>query len=163
MKFKTYSFQALIFVFFSIFAINAFSAQYIIEDTATVETTGNVKLSDGSEFSNIAIIGHWKDNIGSFGSNKCYGNLEKKEDITLSLETVCEKESSYGTLITRGGRKKSFQDAGVGALEIIDAKGSYLKLIGTKCRYAVSYFKKHIQYTTVCNIDDEIFEEIKIK
>ena len=68
MKFTIYLFLILI-------TIKLNSKDYIIKDTATIE---NIKLSDNSEYSIVSIIGHWKDNLGSFSSSKCYGSLEKK-------------------------------------------------------------------------------------
>ena len=36
-----------------------------------------------------------------------------------------KKKSERGDLITRGGRKKSLQEAGVGRTDIIDARGGF--------------------------------------
>ncbi len=152
--------KTLLYFSIILFFFNVSAKVYIIEDTASVEIIDKIELTDGSEFSVISIIGHWKDNLGSFGSNKCYGTLEKKNDITLFLETVCEKESTKGKIITRGGRKKSLQEAGIGSIKIIDATKIYKDLINLECKYAVSYFKNHIQYTTKCNIDDYVFKKI---
>ena len=149
------------FLLVFIFIINnAYAEIYTIEDTATVKTINKIELSDGSEYAIISIIGHWKDSVGSFGNSECYGTLEKKNNITLLLDTVCEKKSERGDLITRGGRKKSLGEAGVGRIDIIDARGGFKKLVGNSCKYAVIYFKKHIQYTTKCNIDDNIFNQV---
>ena len=150
----------IICLFLILIAIKLNSKDYIIKDTATVEIIENIKLSDNKEFSIVSIIGHWKDNLGSFGSSRCYGSLEKKNNITIVLDTVCEKESSRGKIITRGGRKDSNTDAGVGYIKIIDATKDYLELLNVSCKYAVSYFKKHIQYITKCNVEDEIFNKI---
>ena len=150
----------VICLFLVLITIKLNSKDYIIKDTATVEIIENIKLSDNSEYSIISIIGHWKDNLGSFGSSKCYGSLEKKDNITLVLDTVCEKESLNGKIITRGGRKNSNMDAGVGFIDIIDATNDYLELLNLSCKYAVSYFKKHIQYITKCKVEDDIFNKI---
>ena len=136
------------------------SKDYIIKDTATIEIIENIKLSDNSEYSIVSIIGHWKDNLGSFGSSKCYGSLEKKNNITLVLDTVCEKESVRGKIVTRGGRKDSNTEAGIGYINIIDATKDYLELIDVNCKYAVSYFKKNVQYNTKCDLEEDIFKSI---
>ena len=152
--------KLVICLFLVLIAIKLNSKDYIIKDTATVEIIENIKLSDNREYSIVSIIGHWKDNLGSFGSSKCYGSLEKKNNITLVLDTVCEKESLNGKIITRGGRKNSNMDAGIGVINIIDATNDYLELINSSCKYAVSYFKKHIQYTTKCNVEDDTLNKI---
>ena len=150
----------IICLFLILITIKLNSKDYIIEDTATVEIIENIKLSDNSEYAIVSIIGHWKDNLGSFGSSKCYGSLERKNNITLVLDVVCEKESLNGKIITRGGRKNSNMDAGVGFANIVDATNDYLELLNVSCKYAVSYFKKHIQYNTKCNLEDDTFNKI---
>ena len=145
------------------FCVQVAAEVYLIEDTATIEKIGKIKLTDESEYSIISIIGHWKDNIGSFGSNTCYGKLEKKKDITLLLETVCVKESIQGKIFTKGGRKKSLNKAGVGILEVIDATAKYKALKGKNCTYAVSYFKKSIQYITKCKVSEKTLRTLKNK
>ncbi len=150
----------IICLFLILIAINLNSKDYIIKDTATIEIIKNIKLSDNSEYSIVSIIGHWKDNLGSFGSSKCYGSLERKNNITLVLDTVCEKESARGKIVTRGGRKDSNTEAGIGYIKIIDATKDYLELIGISCKYAVSYFKKNIQYNTKCYIEDDTLDKI---
>ena len=150
----------IICLFLILIAIKLNSKDYIIKDTATVEIIENIKLSDDSEYSIVSIIGHWKDNLGSFGSSKCYGSLEKKHNITLVLDTVCEKESLNGKIITRGGRKNSNMDAGVGFANIIDATNDYLELLNVSCKYAVSYFKKNVQYNTKCGLEEDTFNSI---
>ena len=150
----------IIFLFFILITIKLKSKDYIIKDTATVEIIENIKLSDNSEYSIVSIIGHWKDNLGSFGSSKCYGSLERKNNITLVLDTVCEKESASGKIITRGGRKDSNTDAGIGYIKIIDATKNYSDLKDINCKYAVSYFKKNIQYNTKCYIEDDTLDKI---
>ena len=144
----------IIIMYFFIF--QGYSTPYLIEDTATIEIHGKVKLTEGSEFSIISINGHWKDNAGSFGSSNCYGRLETKKKLTLVLDVVCKKESLKGIMFTRGGRTKSLKEAGIGIIDIIDGTGIYKKLIGNKCKYAVSYFKKNIQYQTKCDFDVKI-------
>ncbi|MBF95823.1 MAG: hypothetical protein CMJ13_01180 [Pelagibacterales bacterium] len=151
----------LLIIFFVFYSMRLLGKDYTMEDTATFETIANIKLSDNTEFSVVSIIGHWKDNLGSFGSNKCYGTLEKKEKITLYLDVLCEKESEKGKIITRGGREKSLQEAGVGYIKIIDATKDYKSLLNTSCKYAVSYFENNLQFITKCNVDKSILNKIK--
>ena len=51
-------------------------------------------------------------------------------------------------------------DAGVGFSNIIDATNDYIELLNVSCKYAVSYFKKHIQYITKCKVEDDILNKI---
>ena len=76
------------------------------------------------------------------------------------LDTVCEKESARGKIVTRGGRKDSNTEAGIGYIKIIDATKDYLELIDVNCKYAVSYFKKNVQYNTKCGLEEDTFNSI---
>ena len=65
-----------------------------------------------------------------------------------------------GKIVTRGVRKNSNTEAGIGYINIIDATKDYLELIDVSCKYAVSYFKKYIQYTTKCDVEDDTLNKI---
>ena len=153
--------QILLYIFLYFFLFYANANSYIMNDTASVEKIATISLPDGSEFSTVSIIGHWNDNLGSFGTSKCYGYLESKKKITLVLDVLCEKETLKGSIFTRGGRKESLQEAGIGYVEIIDADGDFEILKGSFCKYGVFYYKNSIQYTTKCDIDDAIFNKLK--
>ena len=69
--------------FLSILGIALFSfsvfADYSYEDIAVLKKYGTIKSGQNSEYSIISIIGHWSDNVGSFGKTECYGKLESEE------------------------------------------------------------------------------------
>ena len=153
--------QILLYIFFYFFLFYANANSYIMEDTAAVEKIATISLPDDSEFSTVSIIGHWSDNLGNFGISKCYGYLESKKKITLVLDVLCEKETLRGSIFTRGGRKESLQEAGVGYLKIINAEGDFEILTGSSCKYGVFYYKNAIQYTTKCDVDDATFKKLK--
>ena len=61
-----------------VFSFRAF-ADYSYEDIAVLKKYGTIKTGENSEYSIISIIGHWSDNVGSFGKTECYGKLESEE------------------------------------------------------------------------------------
>ena len=78
----------LILIFFSF----ASFADYSYEDIAVLKKYGTIKSGQNSEYSIISIIGHWSDNVGSFGKTQCYGKLESEEK-ELSYLRLYVKES----------------------------------------------------------------------
>ena len=71
-----YFFFTVIAIF--LFYFNTF-ADYSYEDIAVLKKYGTIKTGENSEYAIISIIGHWSDNVGSFGKTECYGKLESEE------------------------------------------------------------------------------------
>ena len=61
-----------------VFSFSTF-ADYSYEDIAVLKKYGTIKLGQNSEYSIISIIGHWSDNVGSFGKTECFGKLESEK------------------------------------------------------------------------------------
>ena len=141
-----------IFVLISILSFSVF-ADYWYEDIAVLKKYGTIKTGDNSEYSIISIIGHWSDNVGSFGKTECYGKLESEEKKVILFETLCKRESKDGYFIMKGIRTRSDIEAGIGYSNIIGGNGVFDNLIGTKCTYAASYFKDSVQILTKCDVD----------
>ena len=85
MKFFLFSVLGIV-ISFSAFA------DYSYEDIAVLKKYGTIKSGQNSEYSIISIIGHWSDNVGSFGKTECYGKLESEEK-KLSYLRLYVKES----------------------------------------------------------------------
>ena len=145
------------FFFLTVIGIVLFSfsvfADYSYEDIAVLKKYGTIKTGENSEYAIISIIGHWSDNVGSFGKTECYGKLESKEKKVILFETLCKRESIDGYFIMKGIRTKSDIEAGIGYSNIIDGNGVFDNLIGAKCTYAASYFKDSVQILTKCDTD----------
>ena len=142
----------LILTGISFFSFSVF-ANYSYEDIAILKKYGTIKTGENSEYAIISIIGHWSDNVGSFGKTECYGKLESEEKIVILFETLCKRESKDGYFIMKGIRTRSDFEAGIGYSNIIDGNGVFDNLIGAKCTYAASYFKDSVQILTRCDID----------
>ena len=99
-------------------SFNSF-ADYSYEDIAVLKKYGTIKSGQNSEYSIISIIGHWSDNVGSFGKTECYGKLESEEKKVILFETLCKRESKDGYFIMKGIRTKSDIEAGIGYSNII--------------------------------------------
>ena len=147
MKFFYLIIVGIYFFCFSVFA------DYSYEDIAVLKKYGTIKTGENIEYSIISIIGHWSDNVGSFGKTECYGKLESEEKRVILFETLCKRESKDGYFIMKGIRTKSDIEAGIGYSNIIEGNGVFDNLIGAKCTYAASYFKDSVQILTKCDKD----------
>ena len=147
MKFFFLTIIGIIFISFSVLA------DYSYEDIAILKKYGVITTGENSEYAIISIIGHWSDNVGSFGKTECYGKLESEEKQVILFETLCKRESKNGYFIMKGVRTKSDIEAGIGHSNIINGYGIFDNLIGAKCTYAASYFKDSVQILTKCDAD----------
>ena len=118
---KIFFFSILGTVFFS---FNVF-ADYSYEDIAVLKKHGTIKTGGNGEYAIISIIGHWSDNVGSFGKTECYGKLESEEKKVNLFETLCKRESKDGYFLMKGIRTKSDIEAGIGYSNIIGGDGVF--------------------------------------
>ena len=112
--------------------------------------TKTLKTPNGSKLSISESIGNWQDNKGNYGKSRLIFYVEEHNKVT--------KIRGYGELVDQENGKiwilaerESYQKAGVGKLEIIDADKKYKNLLKLKCVYAVKY------------LDDRSFLKAKCK
>ena len=112
--------------------------------------TKSLKTPNGSKLSISESIGNWQDNKGNYGKSRLIFYVEEHNKVT--------KIKGYGELMDQENNKiwilaerESYQEAGVGKLEIIDADKKYKHLLKLKCVYAVKY------------LDDRSFLKAKCK
>ena len=96
-------------------------------------------------YKNIEIDGRWKDSLGEYGINKCFGNIKTSNDL-IKLEAFCELEDSEGDKAWFSITRNTEMDAGVGVTSYVAATGKYKKMIGLNCPYAVKYFDKEFNF-----------------
>ena len=106
--------------------------------------------------------GHIKNNIGNYGNINCNSLIEKKKEELIFLRVICESSMNDGnkvwSVLERGS---SAFNAGVGESTIIDATGKFKSLVGTKCLYAVTKFKKSSFIKEKCKLKQGILNNFK--
>ena len=140
----------------------SFSAEWISEATARVNTLKKLKLLSGSTYSSFEINGASKDNLGKYGTAKCVGHRIDKNNKIEEQKIFCNAYLSDGNEYSFiQMRKKTDTDAGVGKTLILGGTGPYYKLANKECIYAVSYLKDHAFVTTKCSVTDETLNLLK--
>ena len=117
-----------------------------------VSSSENIKLSDGRKVSHYKNSGNWKDSIGNYGTQKCFGTIlitsEKKiEDWKLFCEGMDQERNNFVLEYFRN----SDMEAGTGSYVFIDGTGRWKKFIGTKCKYAINYLDNAMFNFDKCN------------
>ncbi|MBF96569.1 MAG: hypothetical protein CFH34_00910 [Alphaproteobacteria bacterium MarineAlpha9_Bin4] len=140
----------------------SFSDQLVNEFNFSATIDGLYKLEDGRTFESSSLKGHIKNNIGNYGNIKCNSLIEKNKDKLIFLRVICESSMNDGNKVWSVlERSSSSFKAGVGDSTIIDATGKFKKLIGTKCLYAVTKFKKSSFIKEKCKLEKGVLSVLK--
>ena len=122
----------ILFFFINLISIKSFSDELVNEFNFSATIDGLYKLEDGRIFESSTLKGHIKSSMND--GNKVWSVLE---------------------------RGSSAFNAGVGESTIIDATGKFKSLVGTKCLYAVTKFKKSSFIKEKCKLKQGILNNFK--
>ena len=97
-------------------------------------------MSDGGKLSHYENSGNWKDSLGNYGTQRCFGTIQinpykKIEDWKLFCEGMDQDRNNFVLEYFRN----TDMEAGTGSYIFIDGTGKWKKFIGTKCNYAITY------------------------
>ena len=117
-----------------------------------VSSSEKINLSDGRKVSHYKNNGNWKDSLGNYGTQRCFGtiltNSEKKiEDWKLFCEGMDQNINNF----VLDYHRNTNMDAGTGSYIFIDGTGKWKDLIGTKCKYAITYLDNAMFNFDKCN------------
>ena len=112
---------------------------------ATLLSNKKINLSNGGTISHYKNSGNWKDSLGNYGTQKCYGTIlidpsKKIEDWKMFCEGM-DQDRNYFVLEYF---RNSDMTAGTGSYIFIDGTGKWKNFIGTKCKYAINYLDNAI-------------------
>ena len=143
---KLFFFLLLKFIFITITYSND---EYIISSFAT-HTSNKIETSKDYKFSISEAIGNWQDNKGNYGKSKIIFYVEEF-DTTTTIKGLGEFIDQENKKIWLIPERETEQDAGVGAINIIDASSKYTFLIDKKCFYAINYLDDRSFLKVKCN------------
>ena len=128
----------LISLFF-VFTVNLFSKNWTKEYNG-MSSSETIKLSDGRKLSHYKSSGNWKDSLGNYGIQSCFGTIlitsdKKIEDWKLFCHGMDQDRNNFVLEYFRN----TSMEAGTGNYIYIDGTGKWQKYIGTKCKYAINY------------------------
>ena len=129
----------ILFIFFLVLLKNSHSKSWTKEFNG-YSSSEKIELSDGSTISHYKNKGNWKDSLGNYGTQKCYGTiLISVEKIIQDWKLFCKGIDQDKNSFVLEYYRNTDMEAGTGKYIFIDGTGKWKKYIGTKCNYAISY------------------------
>ena len=144
-----------IIIIFLLFSSSLLSNDYIIDIHGKIVSSEKHKYSKNSYYNILKLDGSFTDNLGNYGNFNALVSLEihagELKQHFFSAELIYQDGSTfYG----QGSRTSMEFEQGTGNLLITIANNNLKELIGTKCVYAVNFFKSTSFTITKCKITD---------
>ena len=142
----------IIFLFFNVFLSRLYSEQ-LIRKVAGYSEVEKHTLSDNTSISHYKNKGTWTDNKGNYGTETCKGTIViNPEGTIIDYLLFCNGKDQKGHTYTAQLQRSTNMDAGTGYYLYIDGTGTWKRLIGKKCNYAINYLDDAYFTTDKCNI-----------
>ncbi len=139
-------------VFFACLAsTNVFADQkYNFEMNGSFKESTKI-LPDKSSFSSLQTVGAFSDSLGNIGKYECNGVREALNNGKLiNINVLCEINDKDLDKFWMKARRDTNKLGGVGTYHVIEGTGKFKNLIGTKCKYAVTFVSEIIFIKAVC-------------
>ena len=151
----------IILILFSTF--NLFSKDYLINFQAKVVNTDKHNYSEGNNFNLLKLDGSFTDNLGNYGNWNALASFElqnnKIKQHFFSAEIIFQNESK---MYVQGSRNSKEFEQGTGTFTVNAASKEIKELVGTKCIYAINFFKSTSFTNTKCKVSDIGFERLQL-
>ena len=126
-------------ILFLIITTNLYSISWTKEFNGT-SSSEKINLSDGRQVSHYKNSGNWKDSLGNYGTQRCFGTiLTNKVKIIKDWKLFCEGMDQDRDYFVLEYYRNTDMEAGTGTYIFIDGTGQWKDFIGTKCKYAITY------------------------
>ena len=160
LKNKKYLFL-IILILLSTF--NLFSNDYLINLQAKVVNNDKHNYSEGNNFNLLKLDGSFTDNLGNYGNWNALASFElnnnKIKQHFFSAEIIFQNESK---MYIQGSRNSKEFEQGTGTFTVNAASKEIKELVGTKCIYAINFFKSTSFTNTKCKVSDIAFERLQL-
>ena len=151
----------IILILFSTF--NLFSKDYLINLQAKVVNNDKHNYSEGNNFNLLKLDGSFTDNLGNYGNWNALASFElnnnKIKQHFFSAEIIFQNESK---MYIQGSRNSKEFEQGTGTFTVNAASKEIKELVGTKCIYAINFFKSTSFTNTKCKVSDIAFERLQL-
>ena len=142
---------------------NSFSKDYLINLQAKVVNNDKHNYSEGNNFNLLKLDGSFTDNLGNYGNWNALASFElnnnKIKQHFFSAEIIFQNESK---MYIQGSRNSKEFEQGTGTFTVNAASKEIKDLIGTKCIYAINFFKSTSFTNTKCKVSDIAFERLQL-
>ena len=142
---------------------NLVSKDYLINLQAKVVNNDKHNYSEGNNFNLLKLDGSFTDNLGNYGNWNALASFElnnnKIKQHFFSAEIIFQNESK---MYIQGSRNSKEFEQGTGTFTVNAASKEIKDLIGTKCIYAINFFKSTSFTNTKCKVSDIAFERLQL-
>lgn len=142
---------------------NLVSKDYLINLQAKVINNDKHNYSEGNNFNLIKLDGSFTDNLGNYGNWNALASFElnnnKIKQHFFSAEIIFQNESK---MYIQGSRNSKEFEQGTGTFTVNAASKEMEELVGTKCIYAINFFKSTSFTNTKCRVSDIAFEKLQL-
>ena len=142
---------------------NLVSKDYLINLQAKVINNDKHNYSEGNNFNLIKLDGSFTDNLGNYGNWNALASFElnnnKIKQHFFSAEIIFQNESK---MYIQGSRNSKEFEQGTGTFTVNAASKEIEELVGTKCIYAINFFKSTSFTNTKCKVSDIAFERLQL-
>ena len=142
---------------------NLVSKDYLINLQAKVVNNYKHNYSEGNNFNLLKLDGSFTDNLGNYGNWNALASFElnnnKIKQHFFSAEIIFQNESK---MYIQGSRNSKEFEQGTGTFTVNAASKEMEELVGTKCIYAINFFKSTSFTNTKCKVSDIAFERLQL-
>ena len=142
---------------------NLVSKDYLINLQAKVVNNYKHNYSEGNNFNLLKLDGSFTDNLGNYGNWNALASFElqnnKIKQHFFSAEIIFQNESK---MYVQGSRNSKEFEQGTGTFTVNAASKEIKELVGTKCIYAINFFKSTSFTNTKCKVSDIAFERLQL-
>ena len=142
---------------------NLVSKDYLINLQAKVVNNDKHNYSEGNNFNLLKLDGSFTDNLGNYGNWNALASFElnnnKIKQHFFSAEIIFQNESK---MYIQGSRNSKEFEQGTGTFTVNAASKEIEELVGTKCIYAINFFKSTSFTNTKCKVSDVAFERLQL-
>ena len=153
----------VLFILILLPTFNSFSKDYLINLQAKVVNNDKHNYSEGNNFNLLKLDGSFTDNLGNYGNWNALASFElnnnKIKQHFFSAEIIYQNESK---MYIQGSRNSKEFEQGTGTFTVNAASKEIKDLIGTKCIYAINFFKSTSFTNTKCKVSDVAFERLQL-
>ena len=141
--------KKIIFISLSVFFvfIKQIEAKEFTTEVAANVNIDSYELPNKAKYSIYKYTHTWKNSLGDFGKGTCMGSIYRQNEqffLDIFCEEINQNKEKYWTRVRRG---MGDEESGAGNIEYIGGTGKYIDMIGTICKYAVTYFDKELNFS----------------
>ena len=153
----------LLSVALSFLTFSLYSNEYLINFQAKVVSSESHNYTKDSSFNLIKLDGSFTDNLGNYGNWNALASYEISNSLIkqhfFSSEIIYQNESK---MYVQGSRNSKEFEQGTGTFTVNAASKELEELVGTRCIYAINFFKSTSFTNTKCKISESALKKLQL-